>query len=86
MISSFATALIGFMVALIGFKEALPTIDTPATPALFWMGMFFYIGMPMIGWLASLIAMKFYSLDGDKMHEIQTALHERKVKLNLATK
>ncbi len=79
MISSLATALIGFMVAMIGFKEALPTVDTAVTPALFWMGLFFYIGMPVIGWIASLIAMRFYELDGVKMEEVQKALHDRKV-------
>ncbi len=83
LISSVATALIGFMVAMIGFKETLPTVDTAATPALFWMGMLFYIGIPMLGWIASLIAMKFYDLDGEKMHEVQKTLHERKRKVSL---
>lgn len=78
LISSLATALIGFLVATIGFKEALPTVDTPATPALFWMGMFFYIGMPILGWVASLVAMRFYSLDDVKMQDVQKQIHDRK--------
>lgn len=83
LISSVATALIGFLVAMIGFKETLPTVETAATPALFWMGMLFYIGIPMLGWIASLIAMKFYDLDGEKMKEVQKTIHERKVKGNM---
>lgn len=77
-ISSVATAIIGFLVATIGFKDAFPTVDTPQTPALFWMGMFFFIGMPVLGWIASLIAMKFYELDGVRMKDIQQVMHDRK--------
>lgn len=78
LISSLATALIGVFVAMIGFKETLPTIGDVATPELFWMGMFFFIGMPILGWVASLIAMKFYELDYDKMAEVQAAIAQRK--------
>ena len=78
LISSVSTAIIGFLVAMFGFKEAFPTVDTPYSTELFWMGMFFYIGMPILGWLASLIAMKFYTLDAEKMHEVQKVLAERK--------
>jgi len=83
LISSVSTALIGFLVALIGFKEALPTMDTPLTASLFWMGMLFYIGVPILGWIASIIAMKYYFLDGDKMKEIQQDIHDRKIKLEV---
>ena len=78
LVSSVSTAIIGFMVAMFGFKEAFPTVDTPYSTELFWMGMFFYLGMPILGWLASLIAMKFYTLDAEKMHEVQKVLAERK--------
>jgi Na+/melibiose symporter-like transporter len=77
-ISSLSTAFIGFMVAIIGFKDALPTVDTPVSPELKFMGLLFFIGVPVIGWGASLIAMKFYDLDGDKMKEVQQAIHDRK--------
>jgi len=79
LISSLATAIVGILLATIGFKEAFPTVDTPASSGLFWMGMFFFIGLPILGWIASIIAMKWYYLDGKKMEEIQKALHERKV-------
>jgi Na+/melibiose symporter-like transporter len=37
----------------------------------------------VIAWVASLIAMKFYELDGVKMNEIQQAIHDRKQKLEI---
>ncbi len=58
MVSSISTAVIGFLLATIGFKETFPTIDTPKTPELFAMGLFFFIGIPSIAWIISLIAMK----------------------------
>ena len=79
LISSVATTIIGAGLAMIGFKTAFPKIDTPSTPALFWMGMLFFIGMPILGWVASLIAMRYYELDGEKMKEIQQIIHDRKV-------
>lgn len=83
MVSSVSTALIGFLLASIGFKEAFPTVDTPRSPELYGMGLFFFIGIPVIAWVASLIAMKFYELDGVKMNEIQQAIHDRKQKLEI---
>ncbi len=63
LISSFATTIVAFGVATIGFTERMPDVTDIATPQLFWMTMFLFIGMPMLGWIASLIAMKFYPFD-----------------------
>ena len=70
-ISSFATAIVGVLCASIGFTESLPTTETPFTPALKYMGLFMMFGMPMIGWICNLVAMKFYPLNKEKMEEIQ---------------
>jgi Na+/melibiose symporter-like transporter len=35
------------------------------------MGLVFMFGIPMLGWIASLIAMKFYELNDARMAEIQ---------------
>lgn len=81
-ISSFATTFVGIGVALIGFKTALPTVDDPATPQIFWLTMFFFIGIPLLGWIASIIAMKFYPLDEAKMKEIQAKISLIKSRCN----
>jgi|GEM_PF-2663202 len=59
-------------------------VDTPATPALFWVGMILFLGLPILGWVASLIAMQFYELTGTRMHEIQQALHEKNMERKAA--
>jgi len=78
LISAFSASIVGIMVATIGFREQLPTADTPYSGPIFWMTMFFFIGMPILGWLASLIAMRYYELDGERMVEIQRAIHDQK--------
>jgi Na+/melibiose symporter-like transporter len=77
LISSLATVIVGGMVAIIGYKEVLPQVGEAATPQLFWVGMTFFIFIPILGWIASLISMKFYKLDGEYMKEIQQTLHDR---------
>lgn len=77
LISSLATVIIGGMVAVIGYNEVLPQVGETATTELFWVGMTFLIFIPILGWVASLISMKFYKLDGDYMKEIQKTLHDR---------
>ena len=78
LVSSFSTTIIAFAVASIGFADRMPDVTDAATPQLFWMTMFLFIGMPMLGWIASLIAMKFYPLDKAKMKEVQE--HIQKIK------
>lgn len=74
MISSLAPALVGFCLAFIGFKETLPQIDEKLTTTLLIMTLLLKFGTPILGFTASLIAMKFYSLDDKKMAEIQMTI------------
>ncbi|MGL5973091.1 MAG: MFS transporter [Oscillospiraceae bacterium] len=77
-ISSFSTTIVGFILASIGFKEKLPTADTLLTKELLYVGCFLFVGMPIIGWISSLVAMKFYPLDANKMKEVQEKIQEIK--------
>ena len=70
-ISSFAATLVSLMFAAIGFKEVLPTADTPYSDGIFWVCMACLIGAPCIGWILNVVAMKFYPLSKEKMEEIQ---------------
>jgi Na+/melibiose symporter-like transporter len=70
-VSSFASTIVGYCVIAIGFKENLPTVNDTNSPAIFWMTMFLFIGMPLLGWVCSLIAMHYYPLDKEKMVEVE---------------
>lgn len=78
MISSLGQTIIGILLAYIGFKEVFPSVDTPPSEEIFWVTMFLFVGMMILGWVASLIAMKFYELDDKRMAEIQMELADRR--------
>ncbi len=78
LISSLATTFVGLAVAIIGFKDVFPTVDDVATPGLKYMTVFLFVGVPIMAWVTSIIAMKWYELDGEKMAEIQQVLSDRK--------
>ncbi len=80
MISSIAATVVGFAFASIGFKDSLPTFETAYSTELKAVGLFLFLGMPMLGWIASLFAMRHYELDSTKMDEIQVKIAEIKAK------
>jgi Na+/melibiose symporter-like transporter len=84
MISSFGQTVIGITLAFVGFREVFPDVDTPYTEGLFWSGMFLYVGVLMVAWIASLVAMKYYELSKERMQEIQIELQARREEVKSA--
>ena len=80
MISSLGTAIIGMMLALIGFTNTQPVPETPYSKGIFWVTMFLWLGAPVIGWILNLISMKFYPLTKEKMASIQAEIAEIKAR------
>ncbi len=78
LISAFAATVVGLALAMIGFTTTLPTAQTPLTSELLYIGVFLFLGMPILGWICSLIAMKFYPLTQEKMIEIQAEIQRIK--------
>lgn len=70
-VSSVSNTIVAFCLAAIGYTSAQPQPDDPCTPTIFWMAMFLMIGLPVIGWICNLIAMKFYPLDTEMMEKVQ---------------
>ncbi len=79
-ISSFSSAIAAACIALVGYTTTIPQMGDKATWPIFWMCMFLTFGLPIIGWLCNVVAMKFYSLDKEAMVEVQKTLAERKAK------
>ena len=79
-ISSFATTIVGLLIATIGFRTSQPTPDTPYSPQIFWITMSCVFLLPIFGWICNIIAMRFYPLTKEKMEEIQSAIAEIKAK------
>ena len=71
LISSLASTFVAVVFAAIGFKESLPTEETPYSKEILIATLICFIGMPAIGWILNVVAMKFYPLNKEKMAEIQ---------------
>lgn len=73
--SALGTAFVGLIMMIMGYNKQFPQINDPLTPQLKWTTLFLYCGTPIIGWIFSLISMRYYSLDKNKMHEVSKRLH-----------
>lgn len=78
LISSFGALIATGAVALLGYTTTMPQPGDPCTTPLFWMTMFLYFGLPILGWIVSLMAMRVCDLDKARMVEIQKAIAEKK--------
>ena len=70
LVSSLSATVVGVAVSFIGL-EGLPTQYDPYTPGMNVVVIVLFCVIPMVAWAATLIAMKGYSLTGEKMKEIQ---------------
>ena len=66
LVSSLSSTVVGVAVAVIGLAE-LPTQYDRYTPGMNWVVLVLFCVVPMIAWAATLIAMKNYSLTGERM-------------------
>lgn len=77
LVSSLATTVVALAVSVIGLKN-LPAAETPYAPGMNWVVIVLFCIVPMLAWVATLIAMKGYTLTGEKMKEIQAVNAARK--------
>ena len=70
LVSSLSATVVGIAVTFIGLNN-LPTQYDPYTPGMNIVVIILFCIVPMLAWTATLIAMKGYSLTGEKMKEIQ---------------
>lgn len=78
-ITSVNASIAGFAITLIGYVDKMPQMGDKATWGVFWVAMIITNGLPVLGWLCNLVAMKFYELDKDRMEEVQKNIYDRKV-------
>lgn len=79
-VSSASPMIAGLLFMAIGFKDALPDINTPYSDALKYMSIFVMYGLTSIGLICNLFAMKYYPLTKEKMEEIQSTISAIKAK------
>lgn len=77
LLSSLSITVVAIAVACIGLTD-LPVAETAYAPGMNWVVIVLFCIIPMLSWIATLIAMKGYTLTGEKMKEIQTVNAARK--------
>ena len=78
LVSSFAPLIAGVLFAAIGFKDAMPDVETPYSDELKYVAVFLAYGMVILGLICNVIAMKFYPLTKEYMASIQDKIAEIK--------
>lgn len=77
LVSSLGSTIVGIAVAMIGIST-LPDGNTPYADGMHIVVLVLFCVVPMLAWIATLIAMKGYTLTGERMKEIQAVNAERK--------
>lgn len=77
--SSVATTIVGISLAFAGVgKGQIPTNEY-VSEKFYWLMMICFCIIPILGHIATIISMKYYTLTREKMVEIQKELEERKL-------
>ena len=58
--------------------ETMPQPTDELTGGVFWMTMVLFFGMPLLGWVVTIIAMRFCTLGKEEMVEVQKRIAEKK--------
>lgn len=77
LVSSLASAVVSVALLCIGIAD-LPTKTTPYSEGMNWVVIVLFCIIPMIAWALTLISMKGYSLDGQRVKTIQAVNAARK--------
>jgi len=77
-ISSLGPTVIAILCAMIGFKDTLPSLDTPYSVPLFAIGLLGMYGLSLLGLIVNVVCLKYYDLTPDRMAQIHKTLNERK--------
>ena len=65
-------------VAIIGYTNSMPQPNELLTTPIFAVTMIVYFGLPLIGWVVTLIAMKNCKLTKEEMVEVQKRIEIKK--------
>lgn len=82
MISSLATTLVGFSLAYAGVGKSIIQPNVFVSEKFKIVMLVMYCLVPMLAFVASLISMRYYKLDKNRMEEIQLELNLKKNELN----
>lgn len=77
-VSSIGAVVATFCVTLIGYKEVMPQPTDPKTMSVVILICIVFYGLPILGWICSLVAMKKTPVTKEMMVVVQKTIAERK--------
>ena len=78
MVSSLGMLVTTSLLALIGYSTTMPQpTDAPTTPLLV-VALTISYGLPILGWICTIVSMKFYKLDKEEMVQVQKRIASKK--------
>jgi len=78
-VTSLNSLLVGALVIAIGFRDVFPSVTTPYSSAIFRVAMLCFCGLPLLGWIVNIFALRHYDLTPEKMAEVRAANEAKKV-------
>ena len=78
LISSLSALIATGAVAIIGYTNTMPQPNEPLTTPIFVVTMIVYFGLPILGWIVTLIAMKNCKLTKEEMVQVQKRIAAKK--------
>ena len=78
LVSSLSATVVALVIGFTAGLKDLPTKATPYADGMNWAVIICFCIIPMLAWIATLVAMKGYELDGDRIKEIQAINGARK--------
>lgn len=76
--SSICSTVAALAITLIGYKNTVPQMGDKVTTGVFVLAIFLSFGLPILGWICNLVAMRKYTLTKERMVEVQKELAERR--------
>ncbi len=77
LITSVAAVIATGAVALLGYTTTMPQPTDPYTSGIFWMTLAIKFGLPMLGWIITLIAMLGCPLTKEEMVNVQKRIADK---------
>ena len=70
--------MVGALVILAGYGDMFPSVTTAYSSPIFIIAMICYCGLPMLGWIINLIALRYYDLTPARIEQVRKTAAERK--------
>ncbi|TRY16707.1 sugar transporter [Tessaracoccus rhinocerotis] len=77
-VSSLGAAIALGSVALIGFRTVMPQPNDGLTTSILFVTLALFLGLPVLGWVCTLVAMRGYTLTREEMIEVQRRVSDKK--------